>query len=82
MRLSSALVCNPRARVASRALREAPHRFAVIDQGDIDESHRFHAYSQRRFIEDPIVQHRFLFLIADIFCFHSGSDGDDSLIGS
>src|SRR5439155_18120176 len=61
---------------------QGTNRFVVIDRGDVDKSHSFHAYSQRRFIEDPIVQHRFLFPIADIFCFHSGSDGDDSLIGS
>jgi hypothetical protein len=32
------------------------HRFVVIDWGDVDKSHRFHAYSQRRFVEDSIVQ--------------------------
>jgi hypothetical protein len=29
-----------------------------------------------------MVQHRFLFPIADIFCFHSGSDGNDPFVGS
>src|SRR5438270_12116926 len=57
------------------------HRFVVIDRGDVDESHRFHANAQGRFVEDSIVQHRFHFLIADILCFHPGGDGDDSFIG-
>ena len=43
----------------------------VIDRGNVDKSRCFYAYSQRRFIEDPMVKHRFLFPIADIFCFHS-----------
>lgn len=34
-----------------------------------------------RFVEDSIVQHAFLFLIAEISCFHSGGDGDDSVVG-
>ena len=45
------------------------HRFVVIDRCDVDKSHRFHAYSQRRFVEDSIVQDLLLFLVAEIVGF-------------
>ena len=56
-------------------------RFVVIDRCDVDRSHRFHAYSQRRFVEDSIVQDLLLFLVAEIIGFHSGGNGDDSFVG-
>ena len=42
------------------------HRFVVIDRCDVDKSHRFNTYSQRRFVEDSIVQDLLLFLVAEI----------------
>ena len=57
------------------------HRFVVIDWGDFDKSGRFHAYSQRRFVEDSIVQDLLLFLVAEIVGFHSRCDGDNSFVG-
>jgi hypothetical protein len=44
-------------------------------------SGRFHAYSQRRFVEDSIVQDLLFFLVAEIAGFHSRGDGDDSFVG-
>jgi hypothetical protein len=38
-------------------------------------------YSQRRFVEDSIVQGLLLFLVAEFVGFHSRGDGDDSFVG-
>ena len=54
------------------------HCFVVIDRRDVDKSRRFHAYSQRRFIENTIVQHRLLLLIADIVGFEGSIAWDHS----
>jgi hypothetical protein len=53
----------------------------VIDRGDVDKSHRFHAYSQSRFVENSVVQDFLLFLIAEMIVFHSRGNGDDSFVG-
>jgi hypothetical protein len=58
-RLKESLPSNASCQASAEKGRD--YRFVVIDRGNFNEPHRFHAYSQGRFIKDPIVQEPFPF---------------------